>query len=178
MPAEVLPDDGTACDVLADDLDRCIESCKKVATYWTAFSRMYHCKPYWVKLTRCVRRRDDRIMKAVHKWEFKHYNTLPLSDKEEYMGKMTKRMKYLEYVHTAAPSEEEIYKHSKELHQLGTRIHNLTQKPDPLNDMKPIKTRNYDADRKFRWLLTSGFSQDPIAPLGGYYQAEARKKAF
>eukprot|EP00386_Alphamonas_edax_P013090 GDKI01040576.1.p2 GENE.GDKI01040576.1~~GDKI01040576.1.p2 ORF type:complete len:180 (+),score=58.21 GDKI01040576.1:98-637(+) len=122
MPIELLPTNTNNCDGLSSSLERCIDKGIETERSIAPFARLHVCKPHWVRLTRCVRTRDEGVMRAVEGWEAKHVASMTGKDREAYLEDLKTRMQYLEYVNQRSTDEEELYRLSKETNQLRRRL--------------------------------------------------------
>ncbi|CAJ1446901.1 unnamed protein product [Effrenium voratum] len=69
MAVDELPKDICLCDNVFRSLDRCIDKGIESENPATPYSRMQICKPHWIRFIKCVKRRDELVMRGVKRWE-------------------------------------------------------------------------------------------------------------
>ncbi|CAE8721110.1 unnamed protein product [Polarella glacialis] len=64
---------------------------------------MQICKSHWIKFIKCVKRRDELVMRGVKRWERDYYSTLDDPSRKEYVDDIDTKMRYFLYAasHTA-----------------------------------------------------------------------------
>merc|ERR1719350_821601 len=97
MGVEELPKDISLCDTFFRGLDRCLEQGTLNENPGQPYARMQICKPHWIKFNRCVKRRDELVIRSVRKWEREYYNNLDDSSRKEYVDDIDTKMRYFLY---------------------------------------------------------------------------------
>eukprot|EP00931_Biecheleriopsis_adriatica_P115907 TRINITY_DN91650_c0_g1_i1.p1 TRINITY_DN91650_c0_g1~~TRINITY_DN91650_c0_g1_i1.p1 ORF type:complete len:201 (-),score=41.88 TRINITY_DN91650_c0_g1_i1:102-704(-) len=97
MHVDELPKDITFCDSVFRSLDRCIDKGMESENPQAPYARMQVCKPHWIRFIKCVKRRDELIMRGVKKWERGYYSALDESSKQEYVEDIDTKMRYFLY---------------------------------------------------------------------------------
>lgn len=97
MAVEELPKDISLCETVYRGLDRCLEQGMTHENPGQPYARMQVCKPHWIRFNKCVKRRDDLIMRSVQKWEKDYYFSLNGESKGDYVDDLDTKMRYFLY---------------------------------------------------------------------------------
>merc|ERR1719266_2447812 len=69
------------------------------------YARMQVCKPHWIKFNRCVKRRDELILRSVRKWESEYFSALDEPSRKEYVDDLDTKMRYFLYAASRTPDD-------------------------------------------------------------------------
>ncbi|CAJ1340145.1 unnamed protein product, partial [Effrenium voratum] len=97
MAVDELPKDICLCDNVFRSLDRCIDKGIESENPATPYSRMQICKPHWIRFIKCVKRRDELVMRGVKRWERSYYSSLDQPSQKEYLEDIDTKMRYFMY---------------------------------------------------------------------------------
>mmetsp|Transcript_1568 Transcript_1568/g.3110 ORF Transcript_1568/g.3110 Transcript_1568/m.3110 type:complete len:197 (-) Transcript_1568:112-702(-) len=97
MSRDELPKDICLCDTQFRGLDRCIEKGIMNEDGANPYARMQICKPHWIRFIKCVKRRDELVMRSVKKWEREYYTSLDEPSQKEYIEDIDTKMRYFMY---------------------------------------------------------------------------------
>lgn len=97
MGVEELPKDINMCDAVFRGLDRCIQQEIINEQPHRPYARMSLCKPHWIRFIKCVKRRDELILRSVRKWEGEYYDSLDDFSRREYVDDINTKMRYFLY---------------------------------------------------------------------------------
>mmetsp|Transcript_23297 Transcript_23297/g.65851 ORF Transcript_23297/g.65851 Transcript_23297/m.65851 type:complete len:202 (+) Transcript_23297:97-702(+) len=97
MGVEELPKDISLCNTVFRGLDRCLTQMTLNENPNQPYARMQICKPHWLRFVKCVKRRDELIMRSVKGWERRYYTTLDDPSRTEYMDDIDTKMRYFLY---------------------------------------------------------------------------------
>mmetsp|Transcript_29083 Transcript_29083/g.66902 ORF Transcript_29083/g.66902 Transcript_29083/m.66902 type:complete len:188 (+) Transcript_29083:79-642(+) len=103
MSMEELPQDISFCDVAYRGLDRCLVQGRLHEDPKQPYARMVDCRPHWSKFCKCVRRRDERVLRGIKEWERHYCAALDDASKEDYFEDLDTKKRYFLYAasHTA-----------------------------------------------------------------------------
>jgi len=105
MAVDELSKDISLCEVDFRGLDRCIDQGILHEDPLQPYSRMQLCKPHWIRFIKCVKRRDELILRNVKKWERSYMSNLDDASREEYMTDLETKMRY--FMYAASHTNEE-----------------------------------------------------------------------
>merc|ERR1719473_595133 len=97
MGVEELPSDISLCETVFRGLDRCLDQGMRTESPAQPYARMQICKPHWIRFIKCVKRRDELILRSVTSWERTYYGDLDGRSREEYVQDLDTKMKYFMY---------------------------------------------------------------------------------
>ncbi|CAK8988466.1 unnamed protein product [Durusdinium trenchii] len=97
MGVEELPKDISLCDTVFRSLDRCIDKGIENENANHPYSRMTICKPHWIRFIKCVKRRDELVLRGVKRWERSYYSSLDEPSQSEYLEDISTKMRYFLY---------------------------------------------------------------------------------
>mmetsp|Transcript_69332 Transcript_69332/g.129535 ORF Transcript_69332/g.129535 Transcript_69332/m.129535 type:complete len:188 (-) Transcript_69332:37-600(-) len=109
MSTEELPKDISFCEEPFRGLDRCIINGKTHERPTQPYARMCDCKPHWSKFVKCIRKRDDKVLKSIKEWESDYCAALDSASREEYFEDLDTKKRYFLYAasHTADPARRQ-----------------------------------------------------------------------
>lgn len=163
MPVESISTRIDSCNRYVEQLDHCISYFADNFRPKYPYERMFYCKPIWVKLTRCVRLRDNAINRQIQKWERGFIEKLEVKHKEKYTEDLKSKLAYHEYMLARTPDEWLQYTLSKQTTELRDRVANL------------MGSHDVQKGARQRWVFSRGQGQDPHAPMAAFYQAGLAK---
>eukprot|EP00440_Ansanella_granifera_P013899 gb/GFBE01015101.1/.p1 GENE.gb/GFBE01015101.1/~~gb/GFBE01015101.1/.p1 ORF type:complete len:199 (+),score=38.17 gb/GFBE01015101.1/:1-597(+) len=97
MGTDELPKDICLCDTVFRSLDRCIDKGVETEDPSVPYARMQICKPHWIRFIKCVKRRDELVMRGVKRWERNYYSNLDEPSQKEYVEEIDTKMRYFLY---------------------------------------------------------------------------------
>merc|ERR1740130_1134683 len=97
MAVEELPKNISLCETVYRGLDRCLEQGMVTENPGQPYARMQICKPHWIRFNKCVKRRDELIMRSVKGWEKDYYFSLDGGSKADYLDDLDTKMRYFLY---------------------------------------------------------------------------------
>eukprot|EP00930_Biecheleria_cincta_P027085 TRINITY_DN19027_c0_g1_i2.p1 TRINITY_DN19027_c0_g1~~TRINITY_DN19027_c0_g1_i2.p1 ORF type:complete len:199 (+),score=28.14 TRINITY_DN19027_c0_g1_i2:68-664(+) len=97
MGVDELPKDISLCDNPFRGLDRCIDKGMESEDPAQPYARMQICKPHWIKFIKCVKRRDELVMRGIKRWERTYYDSLDEPSMKEYLEDIDTKMRYFLY---------------------------------------------------------------------------------
>mmetsp|Transcript_101156 Transcript_101156/g.200919 ORF Transcript_101156/g.200919 Transcript_101156/m.200919 type:complete len:203 (+) Transcript_101156:63-671(+) len=108
MGVEELSTDISLCESVYRGLDRCLDQGMKNENPSQPYARMQICKPHWIRFIKCVKRRDELILRGVRKWEHGYFSALDKNSQEEYTDDIDTKMRYFLYAasHTSDDSKK------------------------------------------------------------------------
>jgi len=130
MPRELIPQDISYCDQIFRGIDRCIEQGIRTERKNYPYERMQICKPFWIKFDKCIKRRDEKIMRSIYKWEARHMEKMAPESKVEYLEDLGRRRKYQEYAYRNTHEPTQKIFHNREAEHLMRRAVNLGAEED------------------------------------------------
>mmetsp|Transcript_36713 Transcript_36713/g.83041 ORF Transcript_36713/g.83041 Transcript_36713/m.83041 type:complete len:201 (+) Transcript_36713:108-710(+) len=113
MAVEELSQDISLCETVFRGLDRCLQQGIKHEDPKQPYARMQICKPHWIRFSKCIKRRDDLILRSVRKWERGYFGTLDDRSRTEYVEDIDTKMRY--YLYAASHTSDESKKSRMEL---------------------------------------------------------------
>jgi len=125
MPRELIPQDISFCDQIFRGIDRCIEQGIRTERVNYPYERMQICKPFWIKFDRCIKRRDEKILNSIYKWETRHMEKMASESRIEYLEDLGRRRKYQEYAYRNTQEPTQKIFHAREGIHLEKRAANL-----------------------------------------------------
>mmetsp|Transcript_100056 Transcript_100056/g.173693 ORF Transcript_100056/g.173693 Transcript_100056/m.173693 type:complete len:195 (-) Transcript_100056:35-619(-) len=134
MAVEELPKDISLCESVYRGLDRCLEQGMSYESPSQPYARMQICKPHWIRFNKCVRRRDDLILRNVKKWERSYYSTLDGASKSEYLDDLDTKMRYFLYAASHTLDEQKKKKLEVQAQHCAERQATLLQPTSPIED--------------------------------------------
>lgn len=134
MAVEELPKDISLCESWYRGLDRCLEQGMSYENPSQPYARMQICKPHWIRFNKCVRRRDDLILRSVKKWERGYYSTLDMASKSEYLDDLDTKMRYFLYAASHTLDEQKKKKLEVQAQHCAERQATLLQPTSPIGD--------------------------------------------
>eukprot|EP00933_Yihiella_yeosuensis_P043064 TRINITY_DN3778_c0_g4_i1.p1 TRINITY_DN3778_c0_g4~~TRINITY_DN3778_c0_g4_i1.p1 ORF type:complete len:220 (-),score=46.99 TRINITY_DN3778_c0_g4_i1:191-790(-) len=102
MSVEELPKDISLCENVFRGLDRCLVKGMETEDPGQPYARMQICKPHWIRFIKCVKRRDELVLRGVKKWETQYYNALDEKSRKEYVEDIDTKMRYFMYASSHA----------------------------------------------------------------------------
>lgn len=97
MGVEELPKDISLCETVFRGLDRCLEQGMINENPSQPYARMQICKPHWIKFNKCVKRRDELVLRSVKRWERGYYDGMDEASQKEYIDDLDTKMRYFMY---------------------------------------------------------------------------------
>mmetsp|Transcript_150659 Transcript_150659/g.419956 ORF Transcript_150659/g.419956 Transcript_150659/m.419956 type:complete len:200 (-) Transcript_150659:211-810(-) len=97
MGVDELSKDISLCETVFRGLDRCLEQGMKFESPGQPYARMQICKPHWIRFNKCVKRRDELILRSVRKWERGYFSALDERSRTEYIEDIDTKMRYFLY---------------------------------------------------------------------------------
>merc|ERR1711920_774499 len=97
MGVDELSKDISLCETVFRGLDRCLEQGMVNENPAEPYARMQICKPHWIKFNRCVKRRDELILRSVRRWERGYCSSMDGSSFQEYLDDIDTKMRYFLY---------------------------------------------------------------------------------
>merc|ERR1719235_1710307 len=106
MGVEELPGDISLCETAFRGLDRCLDQGMRTESPAQPYARMQVCKPHWIRFNKCVRRRDDLILRSVRRWESGYFSDLDEVSRSEYVEDLDTKMRYFLYAASNTQDQE------------------------------------------------------------------------
>merc|ERR550514_1291665 len=114
MGVEELDKDISLCETVFRGLDRCLDQGMRTENPKEPYARMQVCKPHWNRFNKCVKRRDELILRNVRTWERKYCAALDERSLKEYVEDLDTKMRY--FLYAAANTADDMRKQRLELH--------------------------------------------------------------
>mmetsp|Transcript_14314 Transcript_14314/g.42603 ORF Transcript_14314/g.42603 Transcript_14314/m.42603 type:complete len:202 (+) Transcript_14314:95-700(+) len=113
MGVDELAQDIGLCETVFRGLDRCLEQGMKHESPKQPYARMQICKPHWIRFNKCIKRRDELILRSVKKWEQNYFGSLDERSRTEYVDDIDTKMRY--YLYAASHTTDDAKKKRMEL---------------------------------------------------------------
>merc|ERR1740139_1722364 len=97
MHVHELKSDISLCETTFRGLDRCLENGTLNENPNSPYARMQICKPAWIRFAKCIKRRDELVLRSVKKWERSYYVNLDIPSQKEYIEDIDTKMRYFLY---------------------------------------------------------------------------------
>lgn len=106
MPPDAISRQTSLCETVFRGLDRCMEQGLRSENPSQPYARMQICKPHWIRFIKCVKRRDEEVLKDIRHWERWHVGRLEPKERERYMEDIDIKAKYFQYAAAQTTDEE------------------------------------------------------------------------
>lgn len=116
---------GTTCEYEFSSLDRCIEQGKLNEEQHSPFARMAVCKQHWHLFEKCIRKRDQKFISKVFRWERNHIRDMDPQEKLGYVEDLDNKLEYTEWCLANEIDKGEYAKLERDLLHLRLRKENL-----------------------------------------------------
>eukprot|EP00439_Symbiodinium_sp_Y106_P054363 s4062_g7.t1 len=130
MGVEELPKDICLCDNVFRSLDRCIDKGIESEKADTPYARMQICKPHWIRFIKCVKRRDELVLRGVKRWERNYYGSLDEPSQKEYMEDIDTKMRYFLYAASHSKDVQKKKRLEMNAQHCAIRQSNLLKSPE------------------------------------------------